>query len=169
MDDPQDELAGLTDEVRAAHDEFLSAMDGIDPGLVEAPGLVGSWSAVQLLAHIAFWAEHAVGALRAAADGRADAFGEEDIDVDALNAGVAAAAADAAYPTVQRRETASFDALIVALDRLPPGSLDERVRYGDSIETVIRDDSIDHYLEHAADVRGWFDAGTDGEEANEER
>lgn len=168
MDDPRADLAGLIDEVRAAHDEFLAAMGRVEAGLLEAPGLVGSWSAAQLLAHIAFWAEHAVGALRAAADGRADAFGEEDIDVDGLNAGVAASAAGVAYPALQQREEAAFAAVMAELERLSPASLDERVRYGDSIETVIRDDAIDHYLEHAADVRAWFDEGTDDGEANGE-
>jgi hypothetical protein len=168
MDDPRARLAGLLDEVRAAHDAFGVAIGRVDPGLVEAPGLVGSWSAAQLLAHLAFWAEHAVDALRAAADGRADSFGDEDIDVDGLNAEVAAGAAGAAYPALQQREAAAFAGVLAALEHLPSAALDDQVRYGDSIETVVRDDTIDHYLEHAADVDAWFSAGPDGEESDEE-
>ena len=170
MDDARPRLLALREEARTAHDEFLAAMDRVDPGLVEAPGLVGTWNAVQLLAHIAYWAENAVGALEAAAAGTVDAYGDEDLDVDALNAEVAAAAVDLAFPAAQRREEAAFAALIAALERTPPAALDERVRYGDPLETVIRDDSIDHYLEHAADIRAWFDddADPDAEDGGDE-
>lgn len=160
MDDPLARFRALLAEARESHDALLAALGRIEPELRDAPGLVGVWNAPQLLAHVAHWTENAVGALEAATAGHADSFGDEDLDVDAINADVASAAERAGFAAMQAREEASFGALLTALGEAerhaPVMALDERVRYGDSIEAVIRDDTIDHFLEHAADVRAWF-------------
>ena len=131
------QLRPMLEELSAARDEFVAALDQADPALLTAPGLAGEWSARELIAHLGYWAGHAAEALHHAEQGRTADFGEDEMDVDERNA------------------------LVTALQRADPAWLDERVAYGDSLEQVIRDDGADHYREHAADLRAWFSGGGD--------
>lgn len=165
-------LQALAGELTAARDEFMAALADVEPALLTAPGLAGEWSARELLAHLGYWTGHAAEALHHAAQGRSGEFGEDDMDVDARNAVVARVAAETDLATVQKREQAAYEALLIGLERADPAWLDERVAYGDSLEQVVRDDGPDHYREHAADIRAWFtgdDEPADDEPADDER
>jgi hypothetical protein len=157
----------LAAELREARDLFLAALADVDPALLDAPGLSGEWSARELVAHLGYWTGHAAEALHYASEGRADEFGEADMDVDERNAIVARVAAETDLPTTRKREQAAFDALLAALGELDPAVLADRVGYGDSIEQVVRDDGADHYREHALDIRSWF-TGVDDDDDDED-
>jgi hypothetical protein len=166
-----EQLQALVDELVAARDGFNEALANVDPALLTAPGLVGEWSARELIAHLAYWAGHAAEALHHAEQGRVDEFGEDEMDVDARNAVVARVAAETDLPTVRQREAAAFDALLARLKRADPAWLEERASYGDTLEDVVRDDGADHYREHTADLRAWFTGSAeepDDEEPDDE-
>ncbi|HET6379664.1 MAG TPA: maleylpyruvate isomerase N-terminal domain-containing protein [candidate division Zixibacteria bacterium] len=166
------DVRALLDELRAARTEFLAALDDVDPALLTTPGLVGDWSARELLAHLGYWAGHAAEAVHHATQGRLHEFGADELDVDQRNAIVARVAAETDMATVRRREAAAYQALVDGLETLDPAWLEERSSYGDSLETIVRDDGTDHYREHTLDLRAWFsgsDAGaTDDEDADVE-
>ncbi len=164
-----EQLRAIEQELVAARDEFMAALADMDPALLTAPGLAGEWSARELLAHLGYWAGHAAEALHHAAEGRTEAFGEDELDVDERNAVVARVASETALPAIRQREEAAFEALRSALQEADAAWLEERVAYGDSVEQVVRDDGADHYREHTADVRAWF-TGADpaGDEDAEE-
>lgn len=162
-----EQLQALVDELVAARDGFNEALADIDPALLTAPGLVGEWSARELIAHLAYWAGHAAEALHQAEQGRVEEFGQDEMDVDARNAVVARVAAETDLATVRNREEAAFGALLERLKRADPSWLEERVSYGDTLEDVIRDDGADHYREHTADLRSWF-AGADEPDPDDE-
>lgn len=149
-------IQALAEDLVAARQAFNEALADVDPALLTAPGLVGEWSARELIAHLAYWAGHAAEALHQAEQGRVQDFGEDEMDVDARNAVVARVAAETDLATVRQREEAAFDALLARLERAEPDWLEERVSYGDSLEHVVRDDGADHYREHTADLRSWF-------------
>jgi hypothetical protein len=159
-----EELAAELAEARGA---FLAALDDVEPDLLTTPGLVGQWSARELIAHMGYWAGHAAEALHYAADGRADEFGESDLDVDERNAIVARVAAETDLRAVRDREAAAYAALVDGLAATTPALLSERVAYGDTLEDVVRDDGADHYREHALDIRSWF-TGEDEDEADDD-
>ena len=56
----------------AAHADFLDALGTVDADLVTVPGVVEDWSVRDLVVHVAFWAEHAAGALDLAITGRGE-------------------------------------------------------------------------------------------------
>jgi hypothetical protein len=149
-------VQALADDLLAARKDFNDALADVDPSLLTAPGLVGEWSARELIAHLAYWAGHAAEALHQAKQGRVGDFGEDEMDVDARNAVVARVASETDLATVRQREEAAFDALLTRLKRAEPTWLEERVSYGDTLEYVVRDDGADHYREHTADLRSWF-------------
>jgi Mycothiol maleylpyruvate isomerase N-terminal domain len=159
-------LQRLIDDFDAARAEFLSALADVDPGLVDAPGLVGDWSARLLVGHLAAWTEHASGALEAAAVGRADDFDEAGLDVDERNASIAKQIAGTPLAELRQREEVAARRLRAALGEADAAWLEERVSYGDSLAEVIRDDGADHYREHAADIRAWFTGEPEADEAD---
>lgn len=167
LDRGPEQVQALVDELIAARDEFVAALGDVEPSLLLTPGLVGEWSAKELIAHIGYWTGHAAEALHHAEQGRLEGFGEDEHDVDERNAIVARVAADADLATVRQREEAAFEALLTRLRRADPATLDDKVSYGDTLERVIQDDGPEHYREHALDLRAWFsgDAETDDESA----
>jgi hypothetical protein len=160
-------IQALADDLLGARQAFNEALADVDPALLTAPGLVGEWSARELIAHLAYWAGHAAEALHQAEQGRVGDFGEDEMDVDARNAVVARVARETDLATVRQREEAAFDALLSRLKRAEPTWLEERVSYGDTLEYVVRDDGADHYREHTADLRSWF-TGADEPSADDE-
>jgi Mycothiol maleylpyruvate isomerase N-terminal domain len=159
-------VRAVLDELIEARREFTEALDDVDPALLTTPGLVGEWSARELLAHLGYWAGHAAEAIHHAEQGRMGEFGEDELDVDQRNAIVARVALETDLATVRHREEAAYRALVDGLERLDPAWLEERASYDDSLEQIIRDDGADHYREHALDLRAWF-TGTDEADADE--
>jgi hypothetical protein len=157
-------VQALVVELEAARGEFIAALDDVEPDLLVAPGLVGEWSARELIAHIGYWTGHAAEALHSAEQGRLADFGEDELDVDERNAVVARVAAETDLATVRKREEAAYGAMLTRLKRVDPTVLDDKVSYGDSLERVIQDDGAEHYREHALDLRAWFNENEGGEE-----
>lgn len=148
-----DRTEALVAELVAARDNFLAALDAIDPERRTRPGLVGEWSAKELIAHIGYWAGRAVELIQAAERGGIDSFGEGQPSVDTVNATVARVARDTDLATVQAREHASVEALIERLGTLDPLLLDLRLSDGATVEHGIREDGADHFREHAQELR----------------
>ena len=159
-----EQVASLVAELEAARDEFVAALDAVEPDLLLTPGLVGEWSAKELVAHIGYWTGHAAEALHSAEQGHLAEFGEDEMDVDERNAVVARVAGETDLATVRKREEAAFSAMLTRLKRVDPAVLDDKVSYGDSLERVIQDDGAEHYREHALDLRAWFNDAEGGED-----
>ena len=147
-------LAALLEDTVAARDELLAAIDAVDAGSLTTPGLIGEWSARELIAHLGYWAGHAVEAIHAVEDGRAGEFGEGRPSADEINATVARVARDADLATVRKRESASVEALLERLRRLDPSILATPLPHHKlSLEEALREDGPDHYREHAEQLR----------------
>jgi hypothetical protein len=177
MADPAPRLKALADDLIAARAEFLAALADVDPALLTSPGLVGEWSARELVAHMGYWAGHAAEAIHHAEQDRLDEFDAGAPSVDERNAVVARVAGETDMATVRSREELAADALRKRILGADPEWLTERDADGDTLEEIIQDDGPDHYREHSRDVRAWFatgadetdadDAGPDADEADE--
>ena len=167
MADPSRHVQELLDGLKAARDEFLAAIGDVDPALRAAPGLVGDWSARELLAHVGYWAGHAAESLHRAERGELAEFGADELSVDERNAVVARVAAETEYATVATREQGAYEQFASRLATVDPESLDERDADGDTLEEIIAFDGVDHYREHTLDIRAWFD-GADAADAEGE-
>jgi hypothetical protein len=147
----------LLDGLAAARDEFLAALADIDPALRTTPGLVGEWSARDLLAHVGYWSGHAGESLHRAELGELNEFGRDDLSVDDRNEVVTRVARETDYATVASREQGAYEAFVARLAAVDPESLSDRDADGDTLEEVIGFDGADHYREHTLDIRAWFD------------
>ena len=161
-------IEALVVELADARAAFRAALDDIDPELLTTPGLVGDWSARELVAHLGYWTGHAADALHAAEEGRAAEFDAEAVDVDARNATVARVAAASDFDTVRSREEASFDALLDRLRDADPAWLALHTASGGTVAHSVREDGADHYSEHTVDIRAWFAEGAAAEEQDDD-
>jgi hypothetical protein len=163
---PDAHVQDLLDGLRAAREEFLAAVADIDPALRETPGLVGEWSARDLLAHVGYWSGHAAESLHRAEQGELAEFGRDELSVDERNAVVTRVARETDFATVAKREQGAYAAFAARLAAVDPESLGDRDADGDTLEEIIAFDGADHYREHTLDVRAWFDGSDDPDEAD---
>jgi hypothetical protein len=143
----------LVEELRDERDAFFRVLDAVAPGSMTTPGLLGEWSARDLIAHLGYWAGHAAEVIHAVEQGRIDEVGVGEPPIDEVNATVARVARTTELATVRRREAASVEALIERLMVLDAALLGERLPDGATLEEGIREDGAAHYREHADDLR----------------
>ena len=146
---PAEELIA---DLRRERNALLAALDSIEPGSLTTPGLVGDWSARELIAHLGYWTGHAVEVIHLFEQGR---IAEDDLGgqtVDEVNATVARIARDTPLATVRTREAASVEALVERLGALDPSLLPQILPDGATLEQGIREDASDHYREHAEEL-----------------
>ena len=151
----------LVQELTAARGDLLGAVDAVEPSSHTTPGLIGDWSVRDLLAHVGYWAGHAVEAVHAAEDGRPGEYGLDEPPTDDVNATVLRVARQTPLEAVRKREAASFDALVTWLGRMDPTLLEVELGDGSTVEETVRGDGVDHYRQHAADLRALLEGRGD--------
>ena len=166
MADLDPHVQELLNGLAAARDEFLAAMADIDLALRTTSGLVGDWSARDLLAHVGYWAGHAGESLHRAEQGELNEFGRDELSVDDRNEVVTKVARETDYATVASREQGAYDAFVARLTAVDPESLGDRNAEGDTLEEIVGFDGADHYREHTLDIRAWFDGKDAPDEAD---
>lgn len=161
-------IAELRRDLDAARDDLSAALEGADPTLLTVPGLVGEWSARELVAHLAHWADWASTCLDAAAAGSLAGLGSDDWDVDAQNADVAAAVSTLPMSAARDREAEAYDRLAARLGALDPALLAMPAPWGGTLDTIVVENGPGHYAEHAEHVRAWFAPGADDVDEDDE-
>jgi hypothetical protein len=152
----------LVTRLDAARDAFLAALENVEPELLTAPGLIGEWSARDLIIHMAYWSQHGADALALATAGRGDEFDYDRSQTDAMNVRVAREAQGIPVARAMEREAGAFAELRRRTAALDPALLGLRLGNGDSVEAVIGYDGFEHYAEHTRDVRAWWAEAEEG-------
>jgi hypothetical protein len=152
------DAGSLVDDLRAARDDLLEGLSAVRPESMTTPGLIGSWSARELIAHLGYWAGHAAEVIHAVEEGRADEVGVGEPSVDEVNETVARIASQTDLATVRKREAASVEALIERVQALDPALLAVRLPDGATLEQGIREDGPIHYRGHLDDLRAALEA-----------
>ncbi len=144
-------------ELTAEREAFLGALEMVDIELVTVSGVVDDWSVRDLIVHVAFWAEHATGALGMATADRGDEFAYDTAQTDAMNARLLEESRTMTPDAALERESRAFEAFAAALADFDPERLDLRLGNGDTVAEVVAYDGADHYREHTDHLRAWFD------------
>lgn len=142
----------LADELLEARERFLAGLGAIAPESMTTPGLIGEWSARELVAHLGYWVGHAAEMIHAVEEGRADEVGADEPPTDEVNDTVARIARQTDFRTVRKREAASVEALVERLRALDPELLEVPLPDGQTLEEAVREDGPDHYREHAEEL-----------------
>jgi len=143
-------------------DALLREMDAGFAGLLDAVnGLseeqmtrvwYGDWSVRDILAHVAGWHREEIAMLERMARGeRAVPESADYTDDDAWNARFAAKWRAASAGEVLAELNASKEAYVAAASRLP----EERFEEGRTARRLLQQGCIEHYLEHADEIREW--------------
>ncbi len=140
------EIQETVARIEASWHGLLDAVDGIPNDRLTEPGAVGDWSIKDIMGHIAFWDEQALGAAQRHLASAPDS----EVDVQTLNEREAAARRDIAAAT-QRTTMERAHAKIVGLLLSTP-EIDPRVA---GLCGCLEGDTFKHYDEHAADIRAW--------------
>ena len=143
----------LADELQAARTALLDELAAVTPESMTTPGLVGEWSARELIAHLGYWAGHAVEIIHAAEEDRLEELGVDDPVVDDVNETVARVARETDLATVRKREAASVEVLVDRLRAIDPSRLTQRLPDGATLADGITEDGAAHYREHADELR----------------
>ena len=154
-------LVELRRDLDAAREDLSAALAGADPTLLTVPGLVGTWSARELVAHLAHWADWASTCLEAAVAGGLEGLASDNWDVDGQNADVADEVASLTMSAVRDREAASYERLVERLAGLDPALLGMPAPWGGTVEDIVIENGPGHYAEHAEHVRAWFSGDAD--------
>lgn len=152
----------LIDDLTAARRHLLEVLERVSPASLTTAGLVGEWSARELIAHLGYWAGNVVEKVHAVEEGRAHEVGEGGSSTEEVNATVARVARGTDLATVRKREAASFEALLERLRRVEPSLLPTRLPDGATLEQAIIEDGAEHYREHAEDLRRILSEGGRG-------
>jgi Mycothiol maleylpyruvate isomerase N-terminal domain len=139
-------------DLQRERDAFFAALSVVAPESMTTPGLVGEWSAREVIAHLGYWAGHATELIHAVETGGIADVGVDEPSVDEVNATVARVAMSTPLATVRKREAASVDALVERLRILEPSLLGEALPDGSTLEEGIREDGPDHYRDHAEEL-----------------
>jgi hypothetical protein len=141
----------LVEELIRERDALLALFAAVAPESMTTPGLVGEWSARDLIAHLGYWAGHAVEIIHAVEQGRVEELADA-VPTDEVNETVARVARSTELATVRRREEASVEALVERLRSLDLTLLDVTLPDGATLEQGIREDGSAHYREHAEEL-----------------
>ena len=76
----------LLEELKSGRERLEATLAGVSEEQMTAPGAVGDWSVKDLLAHLIFWEQAPVRALRAEARGEPGRLPSDDEGADRLNA-----------------------------------------------------------------------------------
>jgi len=146
----------LLAQMHTEREQLWSAIAGLNRDALALPGVNGEWSVKDVLAHVAFWEEHASQRLRLLAEGRAEEisyYGREEID--GTNAQVFAerrpwtvAEAEQALRLARRR-------LLKDLATLTDEQLGSSPA-GIPVLAWLAADTFQHDQEHLPQVRAWL-------------
>jgi len=159
-----DRIADLVRDLDAAREDLSAALAAADPALLTTPGLVGEWSARELVAHLAHWDDWASTCLEALGADGLEALVTGEWDVDAQNAAVATEVASLSMSAVRDREAESYERFAGLLADLDPAQLALNAPWGGTVESIVMENGAEHYSEHSAHIRDWFAAATDAED-----
>lgn len=146
----------LLRQMKTERERLWSAIGGLDGDALALPGANGEWAVRDILAHMAFWEEHASQRLRLIAQGRAEGihyYGSEEIDD--INAQVFA---ERRPWTVAEAEQALRLARQHLLEDLAALTDDQ---FGSSPAGIpvlawLAADTFEHDQEHLPQIRAWL-------------
>ncbi|CAA9523008.1 MAG: hypothetical protein AVDCRST_MAG73-286 [uncultured Thermomicrobiales bacterium] len=140
-------LEETRNRIETSWQALLDAIEGVPDDLLAEPGAVGEWSVKDLFGHVAYWDERAVLAAEQVSRGEKPSHGDWEAD----NAREAAINAGRPLEELRTRFERSHEAVRQLLD----GSASFEPAIGIGICGCLREDTWEHYDEHAADIRAW--------------
>jgi hypothetical protein len=131
---------------------FTNSYSGLSESELLEPGVVGSWSVRDIIAHVTTWEEEALKHLPGILEGRRPPrYSVTYGGIDAFNALVGARKKDLSLAEVFRQQAAVHRRVVALIERTPEGELASGTRF----RNRLRLDTYGHYAGHAAAILRW--------------
>ena len=142
----------LLERVRQEWSGFQDSLASLpEEGYLES-GVVGQWSLRDLLVHVASWEEEALKAIPIILEGgRLPRYSALYGGIDAFNAQVQEAKRGLSLTEARAELEATHQRLLSCLEQLP----DHALASGGRLARRLRQDTFNHYREHAGHVATW--------------
>lgn len=150
--------ATMLDHLEREYTAIRARLDRLTEAEANQPGMLGYWSAHDLLAHLVYWNRFPVDELKAAQ--RNEDFQHPEGDSDTINAAAVKAAQDIPWSVLLAEFEQTYQAIREALLDLPEveftsqGSLHSRL--GDSIAGAFGNNTWEHYALHREQLDEWM-------------
>ena len=138
----------IIEDVKYCYDTILELCHGVPEEMLVAPTLPNGWSVKDTLAHIAAWDWRCAALLKESLHTNAPLKARPD--VDALNREILEERRSWRWNEVVRDFQAAHQALVMAIQDLPPERLNDTV-----IQESIAEETCEHYGQHIPDLEQW--------------
>lgn len=136
----------------AAWEALLDSYAGLSEAELLEPGVTGSWSVRDIIAHVTWWEEEALTHLPLIlAGGRPPRYSVTYGGIDAFNAKMTGQRKDLSLAEVLRQRDDVHRSLLTYLERVPDEQLGSETR----VRRRLRLDTYGHYPKHARAIRRW--------------
>jgi hypothetical protein len=153
--------ADLLAELNSEQETWEGLLDQIGVDRMEEPGVAGSWSIKDVVAHLTAWRRRTVGRLEAVASGQPEPAHEWPADLaedDEINAWFHARDRGKSVGKVLDESRRVFQELVSAIEKLPDDALDDPARFPWMEGAPMTGATLFGHFheEHEADMRAWL-------------
>lgn len=148
--------AAVERDLRNAWESIVALVDSLSEKEQSQPGVVEDWSVMDLLGHMAFWAEKAAADLRALNAGRPEEIQSPSSteELNEWNARESAARARKSLAELRAEWEKSYEDAAQMLRETDSGLLGMEVKGFSQLNRFLGDTTL-HYKEHAEQIRAW--------------
>lgn len=148
----------MLEELAAARAELIESLNGLAPEKMLIAGVVGMWSAKDLLAHLVAWESEVVTALNQAQNRRTPSILKID-DIDEWNEKQYRTNASRPFEAIWSDFEGVHRMLYQMLDDIDERTLTDNRRFpwmeGEPLSYLVEENVTLHEREHAAEIRAW--------------
>ena len=153
--------ADLLSELKSENEAWERLLGQIGEDRMEEPGVAGSWSIKDIVAHLAAWRRRTVGRIEAVANGQpepAPSWPAELHEDDEINAWFHARDRDKSVRETLAESRRVFEQLTSAIEKLPDDALDDPARFPWMQGAPVTGATLFGHFheEHEADMRGYL-------------
>jgi hypothetical protein len=131
---------------------LLASYAGLSEAELAEPGVTGTWSVKDIIAHVTVWEEEALAHLPVVLAGkRPPRYSVTHGGINAFNAQMTARNRELSLVEVQRRRDAVHRRLVELVQRVPDAECDSDTRF----RRRLRLDTYGHYAVHTRAIRTW--------------
>lgn len=151
--------AQLLERLDVAWDALQASYAGLSDAELMEPGVTGTWSVKDIIAHVTLWEEEALTHLPLIiAGGRPPKYSARYGSIDGFNAQMAEQKSMLSLPEVLRQRNEVHRRLVDFIESVPEDQIARETRF----RRRLRLDTYGHYTKHARAIRRWRDRRSAG-------
>jgi hypothetical protein len=149
--------AEILERLHTEYSRLMNTTAALTPEQQLEPGVVGTWSVKDVLAHLIFWTQLPVDEIEYAGRGEKYEFDHNDD----INTRTVAAYQDVPLETVMNQLNDAFERVVRLVENLPDTAFEPdnalECLLEETIAGTLNNNTYDHYALHEAQIRAWVE------------